>query len=875
MKIPEKNPSGREYRPRGIISPCLVVTWLILLNAFLAGGPAQAQPVPPDQSAAGDMQDQQVLTRGPVHEAFAGIITFNPEPGPVVPKAPPEAIEEVPPDQRPEGANVTWIPGYWAWDDERNDFLWISGVWRALPPGREWVPGYWGQTSGGYQWTSGYWADANANDETTYLPPPPATVETGPNIAAPADDYVWTPGCWVWVDGRYAWRPGYWVEVRPDWIWIPACYVYTPHGCVFVDGYWDYSVQRRGVMFAPVYFQAGYYERPHHYYSPSIVISLDIFSDALFCSPRRQHYYFGDYYDTRYEGAGFYASFSFGSRHRGYDPIFTHERWEHRGDRDWERHVETTYRERRENVHDRPARTWADARRYEHDNNNNDRGGNRRQLAMPIEQFARERNSPVRFQPVAQNERQTFVQRERDVQKNRDERRTLETRVVNKTTINNNIHNEFKNNNQASEPSRLKLPRSSITARQADQNSRDQAPPRPDRAAQSDSNRNAVDRQNQRDERRGSNPHQDAVQPDSRQRNVPDRNDRSTPNSDRNPSRPDRATAPDRSAVPTRSPAAPDRTATPEERRERVSPHDQTPQVRPNNQPDRNDRSTPNNDRNPSRPDRATAPDRSAVPTRSPAAPDQTVTPAERRERVSPHDQTPQVRPNNQPDRNDHSTPNYDRNSARQDRAATPDRSAVPARSPVAPDRTAVPDRTVMPQGRPNNQPDRYDHSTPNYDRNPSRQDRAAAPDRSAGSTTSPVAPDRTAVPDRTVTPQVRPNNQPDRTPHINTDNQDKNARHQTDSAVTPAIQPERQRETVMPSQRDGNTRQNIVREPSAVPAREPKANDTPRVVEQQSPARSAPVIREKAAPSQPVRDDGNKGNKPDGSNRKDQDKQP
>lgn len=33
----------------------------------------------------------------------------------------------LPPDQKPEGDDVAWIPGYWAWDDERNDFLWVSG----------------------------------------------------------------------------------------------------------------------------------------------------------------------------------------------------------------------------------------------------------------------------------------------------------------------------------------------------------------------------------------------------------------------------------------------------------------------------------------------------------------------------------------------------------------------------------------------------------------------------------------------------------------------------------------------------------------------------------------------------------------------------
>ena len=114
----------------------------------------------------------EVLTRGPVHEAFAETVTFDPEPGVVAPKAPPVSIEELPPEQRPEGTNVAWIPGYWAWDDERTDFLWVSGIWRALPPGRQWMPGYWAKSRAGSQWTSGYWADAKAT-EVEYLPEPP------------------------------------------------------------------------------------------------------------------------------------------------------------------------------------------------------------------------------------------------------------------------------------------------------------------------------------------------------------------------------------------------------------------------------------------------------------------------------------------------------------------------------------------------------------------------------------------------------------------------------------------------------------------------------------------------------------------------------
>ena len=158
------------------------------------------------------------------------------------------------PDQRPAGDNVAWIPGYWGWDEDQNDFLWISGIWRNLPPGREWIPGYWSTVDTGHQWTSGYWQDAEAT-EVSYLPEPPRSVERGPNIAATSDDQTWIPGNWQYQQDRYAWRAGYWVTARENWCWTPSYYRWAPRGYVYVDGYWDYPVVNRGVIFAPVRFQ--------------------------------------------------------------------------------------------------------------------------------------------------------------------------------------------------------------------------------------------------------------------------------------------------------------------------------------------------------------------------------------------------------------------------------------------------------------------------------------------------------------------------------------------------------------------------------------------------------------------------------------------
>src|SRR5260370_41182141 len=80
------------------------------------------------------------MARGPVHEAFAAPAS-EPTPSPLVAKKPPAPIEEMPPEDKPEG-DVVWIGGYWSWDDDRSDYLWVSRCWRTKPPATEWVPGY-------------------------------------------------------------------------------------------------------------------------------------------------------------------------------------------------------------------------------------------------------------------------------------------------------------------------------------------------------------------------------------------------------------------------------------------------------------------------------------------------------------------------------------------------------------------------------------------------------------------------------------------------------------------------------------------------------------------------------------------------------------
>jgi len=449
-----------------------LTTVLVVVGTGFSSSTTRALQPPPPRPEGED--GALVLTRGPVHEAFAETVTFDPEPGIVVSVAPPDPIDEVPPDQRPEGIDVTWIPGYTAWDDERNDYLWVSGVWRSPPPGREWMPGYWGRTQQGFQWTSGYWADAQMN-EVEYLPEPPETVEVGPSMPAPSLDQSWIPGSWIWYQGRYAWRPGYWVTLQSDWDWIPAHYTWTPRGYVFVDGYWDYDVGRRGVLFAPVYFDAGVYSRRDYHYRPSTVISLGVFSDHLFVRPRYSHYYFGDYYDAGYQDAGFYSRFSFRLSHRGYDPIYAHQRWLHRNDHEWERRCGTDFQYRREHIEARPPRTFRAQIAL------NTGGGTLRERSLTIgatfDNFVRSNDSSVRFRAVDDTERQTFVTRGREVRKYREERQKLERHAADRST--DRPVKEFA-------PARVSSPRSPIVAKRPDEFAKDRAPPRRHEAPQLD-----------------------------------------------------------------------------------------------------------------------------------------------------------------------------------------------------------------------------------------------------------------------------------------------------------------------------------------------------------------------------------------------------
>lgn len=294
------------------------------------GGAAAALPAPnaQNQNAQNGMQ---VLDQGPIHEAFAEAVILDARQGVVVNREPPEPINEVPPEVRADGDNVEWIPGYWMWSDEQNDFIWISGVWRDIPPGRRWVPGHWTAVDGGFQWVSGFWAGAQVH-EVQMLPDPPETLEIGPSSPAPAANFFWVPGCWTWNNNAYGWRAGYWYAGQANWVWIPDRYCYTPQGVIFINGYWDYPIARRGLLFAPVYWSQPVWGTPGWAYRPYSVVDTGLLLSALFINRHHHHYYFGhgnwrhqDHFRPWWDNSG---------RGRGYDPFCSYHRWHDGRNRD-------------------------------------------------------------------------------------------------------------------------------------------------------------------------------------------------------------------------------------------------------------------------------------------------------------------------------------------------------------------------------------------------------------------------------------------------------------------------------------------------------------------------------------------------------------
>ncbi len=401
-----------------------VIRAIALVAVLSSGGHLAAQDAAGTGSytppAVPAQEQPEVLSRGPVHEAFAEPVNMQLQTGLVAPQQPPPNIEEIPPAERPQGSQYIWIPGYWSWDADRTGYIWVSACWRAAPPKMSWVPGYWAQTPGGWEWVAGYWAPAGVQN-IEYLPAPPAIEDLEPAGIQTSPDTIWVPPCMYWIHGQYVRRAGYWLAAKPDWVWVPAHYVMTPRGYIFAEGHWDYSLDRRGVLFAPVYFPGSVYRRTAFTFSPNVVIDVGLLRVSLFAYPRYSHYYFGDYYDDAYLRIGIFPWFESRRRHIWYDPVYEHDRWRHqRSEPRWEARERDDYNRRRADINLRPAHTF----REQESRLSRLPEPQRRafQVAQPIGIAVTRQKASMKFEQIDTGARQKISKQAVDVRTFREER---------------------------------------------------------------------------------------------------------------------------------------------------------------------------------------------------------------------------------------------------------------------------------------------------------------------------------------------------------------------------------------------------------------------------------------------------------------------
>lgn len=184
----------------------------------------------------------------PLHEAFVprnrGLVPLE-----VIGRQPPAPIVEVPPPQ--ENPQTMWIAGYWSWLNDKQDFVWVCGVWRLPPPERIWTSGYWKDVQGGWVWISGAWMPDQAKTPWIMSKEPPPSPQNENAASPPSQNYFWFSGYWELNSstGKFQWLSGSWQKFDSQWIIEPAHWIWRPDGYLFVPTYWDCRLEVRGQIY--------------------------------------------------------------------------------------------------------------------------------------------------------------------------------------------------------------------------------------------------------------------------------------------------------------------------------------------------------------------------------------------------------------------------------------------------------------------------------------------------------------------------------------------------------------------------------------------------------------------------------------------------
>lgn len=228
--------------------------WLIPGFVFLTSGAglwspwASAQPgldapppleAPITQPAPPRPEADDTKAEPPTHEALLPPATRTREMR--APMSPPPPPEERPTEDSPD-PRATWVPGYWSWDQARNDFVWVGGVWQVPPRDSIWVGGRWMRDPVGWYRVAGSWGRRRAASTVGRVDwrkaGPPAEHPDDVPGPAPGPDYFLVAGHYAPDGDGLVWKSSFWARVQDGWDWVPARWVRRSGGWGFRAGYW-------------------------------------------------------------------------------------------------------------------------------------------------------------------------------------------------------------------------------------------------------------------------------------------------------------------------------------------------------------------------------------------------------------------------------------------------------------------------------------------------------------------------------------------------------------------------------------------------------------------------------------------------------------
>jgi hypothetical protein len=193
-----------------------------------------------------------------------------------------------------------------------------------------------------------------------------------------------------------------------------------------------------------------------------------VIAAGLFIETHSNHYYYGDYYDHRYEERGFRPWYSRQDGRYGDDPIYTQYRsTQLRIDPDWDVHMDEQFRYRRDHVEARPAQTLA----LQLSININRTAGAPENVIIgrSFAEAALSKTSPMRFATVNTDERKQFETRGQEVRKFQLERAKIEMAPADA--------GHSRGVPETAQPVKMQLPVSPVAARQTEHVEGVKAPP--------------------------------------------------------------------------------------------------------------------------------------------------------------------------------------------------------------------------------------------------------------------------------------------------------------------------------------------------------------------------------------------------------------